>query len=452
MSSYRSETRTEQALTPSASSSEETSFSTFFAQGFKYLQKTTTRLFKQRRVRQIETVVTAVPNPAVMAIPDIAALDSTAYILKDLADLALNPFHHLRLQSGGNEEALYARAQARRHHEMMLEELEEEERMQEQEEEVVSLPQFKLKPKPRREEVLEEKLTEMPVLARRMTRPAALDRDFLSLIRALTILLMPSRPAPRPALVPQRQSSAPSLMPILTTASLLDHAVSSMEEAFFGAEQNSLLRLTSILALSLLMVDWAARNALAPHVSQPGFDAFMHPHTVLSRPQLRMHSPNPQQFFAPNYYRPAQAPQSRPVPPTPRNEQRLNAVNFPADLVPEDFTCALMATVMDNPVRLPVTKQVCDGVNILEAHARKPENPFNRQPMDKDGPNGPQPDLALRAKIGSYVDHVVEGVNNKKKELGGSALSRSDFEAVNQAALSRLEPQAQPVQAPRMGR
>jgi len=145
------------------------------------------------------------------------------------------------------------------------------------------------------------------------------------------------------------------------------------------------------------------------------------------------------------------------MPPLPRNEQRLNEVNFPSDLVPEEYTCALMSTVMDTPVRLPGTGQICEAANILEVNARleeqgrQAENPFNRQPMDKEGPNSLQPELALRSKIGRYVDHVVEGVNNKKRELAGAApatLSHADYEAVHQAAMTRLEPQNQATPTP----
>lgn len=166
------------------------------------------------------------------------------------------------------------------------------------------------------------------------------------------------------------------------------------------------------------------------------------PDFFLPRQGLNLQPPNAQRLFSPNYYRPA-APRPEVVP---NNNQRLRAVNFPEDLIPEAFNCELMLTIMDNPVRVPQTNQICDGAAILRALAHKPENPFNRQPMKMEDA---KPELALRAKIGAYVDQIVQAVQDKQRAMGTTALQRSDYEAINEAVTSRMDAQSAASAPPR---
>ena len=236
---------------------------------------------------------------------------------------------------------------------------------------------------------------------------------------------------------------------LLSLAAMLDGY--SMMAAFFidtpkRDDSLNLHHLTN-LALALTLTSFAvAHEGTLQLRPTPALRPRQEP--IFAGPRFTPRPPNPQQFFAPNYYyRPSAAP--RPMPSLETNEQRLAKVNFPSDLVPEEFKCIIMATTMDNPVRLPNTADdvVCDGATFLEAYRRKPENPYTRQPMDESGPNGPIPDRELGKKISSYVDQVVQGVNDRKAALGGQGLSFADYQLVNQNVLSRLSsvaPQNEP--------
>jgi hypothetical protein len=149
-------------------------------------------------------------------------------------------------------------------------------------------------------------------------------------------------------------------------------------------------------------------------------------------------APNPQQFFALNYYQP-QPPRLLAMP---RNEERLQALGFPLGKVPENFKCEMMGMLMDNPVKLPGTGQVCDGATVLRFLEDKSENPYNRQPMTMDDAT---PDLELRGQITRYVDAVVEGVQAKRQELGRNALSDENYQSIHENALKAsqdIQPQA----------
>jgi len=153
-------------------------------------------------------------------------------------------------------------------------------------------------------------------------------------------------------------------------------------------------------------------------------------------------SPNPFSFFVPDQ-------QPREIIPDEEtsykltNRERLYMARFPDDLIPAEFNCALLFTIMDNPVRLPVSDQVCDKAALLKALATKPENPFTRQPMPMIAEEIIlQHEPELRTKIARYVIMVLEAIYAKHEELGThpaqSELSRLDYETIHQSAMNRL--------------
>lgn len=161
---------------------------------------------------------------------------------------------------------------------------------------------------------------------------------------------------------------------------------------------------------------------------------FGNPLPLLFTPGLVL--PNQQSFFGQNYYR-RPAPEAPRAPlPEPQNEQRLNDLGFPMDLVPEKYRCEMMNTVMDNPVKLPETGQICEGRAVLEALQRKPENPYNRKPMRMEEA---KPESALRGEISRYVNAATIGVENRRQELGSGPLSQGDFQAIHQRAVQAAE-------------
>lgn len=222
---------------------------------------------------------------------------------------------------------------------------------------------------------------------------------------------------------------------------------------FVGISQAAFLVLNeemqeaSLFLVTAIVIGLAVNHMAYQHCQQPEFqDAFEFPasaSTLHSRDfgnplplfMPRFVLPNAQSMFAPNYYQHPAAP-SRPAMPEPRNEQRLEALGFPMDLIPEKYRCEMMSTVMDNPVKLPVTGQVCDGRAVLESLSRKPENPYNRQPMRMEEA---KPDLALRSEISRYVDTAATGVQNRRQALGSNSLSQADYQAIHERALQAAQ-------------
>ena len=51
--------------------------------------------------------------------------------------------------------------------------------------------------------------------------------------------------------------------------------------------------------------------------------------------------------------------------------------------VPQEFECAIMGEMMEDPVRLP-SGNVCDRKNIERHILSTPNDPFNRQPLTED--------------------------------------------------------------------
>jgi len=56
-----------------------------------------------------------------------------------------------------------------------------------------------------------------------------------------------------------------------------------------------------------------------------------------------------------------------------------NAVDY--DDAPDEFLCALMLTIMDDPVRLPSSQEICDRGVVVRQLLNREEDPFNRQPL-----------------------------------------------------------------------
>ncbi len=131
-----------------------------------------------------------------------------------------------------------------------------------------------------------------------------------------------------------------------------------------------------------------------------------------------------QGFFADNH----------PVP----HQLLLEALGFPLDLVPEKYKCELMSSVMDEPVKLPATPQICEKNTILQVLRSKSENPFNRQPMElKDMISMP----SLENEISIYITAIREDVINRCL-IGSMFLSNEDYQGIHDRALKKAEDQA----------
>lgn len=72
---------------------------------------------------------------------------------------------------------------------------------------------------------------------------------------------------------------------------------------------------------------------------------------------------------------------------------------------PEEFLCAITYEVMDNPVRLPSTLQICDRKTIERILRTKKENPFNRQSLSTIDLI-PEPELSDR--IDAFIESLPE--------------------------------------------
>ncbi|HSW70783.1 MAG TPA: U-box domain-containing protein [Gammaproteobacteria bacterium] len=287
------------------------------------------------------------------------------------------------------------------------------------------------------------KLASLQQLTRPRPRPSLQTRkstafilDELSLPRSFELSpIERPQPAFRPVLYKEKFNQFTTL--------ILFHTFLVNYYSQFVVATETLAQLAVTLAAAQLAEALVASRRLEKGVTE----ALLHPSHELSpfrqnfslkvQPPLPQ-PPKPQQIFAPSYYN-----RKKPLSPSqaPTNDQRLHAVKFPDDLIPEAFKCELLSTVMDNPVRLPTTNQICDGKAVLAALTHKPENPFNRQAMKIEDA---KPELELRNKIALYVDQVVERVHDKQKDLGSTKLSRADYEVIHQAVMNKLEVQATP--------
>ncbi len=289
--------------------------------------------------------------------------------------------------------------------------------------------------RPRRPLIVNEIPTEFEFAADPI-RPTKSTVLILNGLRPVKLYGAGRKPLLRPAPALRRKNN---LSPLVQMGQIFSELSDSLLFAslLHAEEEARLTQLAVMMAMTMILLENFTALALnkAAAREQPILDAVEFPN--LSVPSLRIQPevPNPQRLFAPHYYRPATPPRPAAMQ-VPGNDQRLSGVNFPTDLIPEEFKCELVSTVMDNPVRLPLTNQICDGVSVLKALARKPENPFNRQPMKMDDA---QSELGLRSKIKSYVDQVVEGVQNRQKELDGQPLTRSDYESIHSDVMGRLE-------------
>jgi hypothetical protein len=123
------------------------------------------------------------------------------------------------------------------------------------------------------------------------------------------------------------------------------------------------------------------------------------------------------------------------------NEGRLTTVRFPSDLIPRKYLCELSMIIMDVPVKLPETKQICNRATLDTALALgQGENPFNRQPMLIDEVVA---ESELKHEIHAYVDLIVEAVNTKKQQLQQEVpprdnLTYNEYKAIDEAANNAL--------------
>lgn len=383
-----------------------------FASGIRNLYRITTRFIRYTRVQQVVDFVhsfsgaySEVPSPS-----DHPVLRSTAFITRGLTELTRD-FHRQNENQAGWPRIIE----------------------------------------------LDEQGHELPIRLLPLRRD---NIDDIDLELGLPRVSQGLQPLPGAA---SRRGISGHIMPFIQGALLINALFEEMNDRGvvlprFNQDVKLLGLAVNFLVISSLAVDLLGRhNSLAP--ARQNFAGSLANNVVLPRPAPRP-QPNLQRFFVRN---PAAAPLAslpRALPLAPRNDKRLSEVGFPQDLIPEEFTCALMDTVMDNPVRLPVVGdvaqgQVCDGASVLAALARKAENPFNRQPMTQDDV---KPELGLRNKIGSYVDYVVEGVDSKRRELGRDNLSHEEYKTIHEAAMGRIGIQDQADQtsppaatAPRMG-
>lgn len=69
----------------------------------------------------------------------------------------------------------------------------------------------------------------------------------------------------------------------------------------------------------------------------------------------------------------------------PDNEKKLDAIDFPEDLVPEQFTCSLTSSIMDNPCYDSINKETHYDRASIELHlAASSKNPHTNTPLKKN--------------------------------------------------------------------
>jgi|GEM_PF-6266662 len=154
--------------------------------------------------------------------------------------------------------------------------------------------------------------------------------------------------------------------------------------------------------------------------------AQMLPRPAFNAPRMRIIN-NPQRLFVTN-------PELAPLPES-RNTQRLTALGFPLDLVPEKYNCTMMLSPMGDPVSLPHNKEQRFDADAMYRHVRaRGTNPYTGSSLTE---GELKPDLDLRSEIASYVDDIEKGVWQRRQELGHRNLSRADYEGINDAILGR---------------
>jgi hypothetical protein len=85
----------------------------------------------------------------------------------------------------------------------------------------------------------------------------------------------------------------------------------------------------------------------------------------------------------------------------PANEQALDAIDFPEELIPEAFNCSLTNRIMDDPCYDAINNETIYDRNSIERHlAKNPKNPYTNTPLQL---SELKPLTALKKEIQQFV-------------------------------------------------